>query len=223
VVPKISLLSSLLPIIFFILFCLKTNIKGFWVIFFYTIASLISDVFLANSEWAAEHKFFVWNIFTLIEYALLSYFFYLTINLRLVRLLIIVFSLTYLIIFISLNKTIHVQFNSFLSFVNQVVILALCLIYFIFRMKQTSESIDIFSPEFIIVIALLLYVACTLFLYIIANHLSAKEMNDYWIINNFGNILTNLLFSTAFLLYHYQNKKPTPESHSVDYTSPNDR
>jgi len=53
--------------------------------------------------------------------------------------------------------------------------------------------------------------------------LSPKEMNDYWVINNYSNILTNILFSTAFLLYRYQNKKHTPESHSVDYTSPNDR
>jgi hypothetical protein len=203
--------------------CSKTRIRGFWVIFFYSIASLLSDGFLANSKWAADHKFFLWNLFTLVEYALLSYFFYLTINLRLIRLLIIVFSFAYLIAFISLNKTIHIQFNSFLSFINQVVILALCLIYFISKMKQTSESVDIFNPEFLIVIALLLYVACTLFLYIIANNLSPKEMNDYWIINNYSNILTNILFSTAFLLYRYQNKKPTPENHSVDFTSPNDR
>jgi hypothetical protein len=90
-------------------------------------------------------------------------------------------------------------------------------------MKQTAESVDIFNPEFIVVIALLLYVACTLFLFIIANHLSPKEMNDYWIINNYSNILTNILFSTAFFLYRYQKKSPIPESHSVDFTSPNDR
>jgi hypothetical protein len=204
--------------------CSKTHIKGFWVIFFYSIASFISDGFLANSGWAAEHKFFLWNIFTLVEYSLLSYFFYLTIKLRIIRLAIVVISIIYFILFLSLNKTIHDQFNSFLSFFSQVVILALCLIYFISRMKQPVEdSIDIFNPEFIIVIALLLYVACTLFLFIIANHLSVKEMNDYWIITNYSNILTNILFSTAFILYRSQNKKPTPESHTVDFTSSNER
>ena len=224
-VPKISLLSSLLPIIFFILCCSKTHIKGFWVIFFYSIASLLSDGFLATSEWAAEHKFFLWNIFTFVEYSLLSYFFYLTIKLRIVRLTIIVISIIFYIVFFSLNRTNHNQYNSLLSFISEVVILALCLIYFISKMKQPVEdSINIFNPEFLIVIALLLYVACTLFLFIIANHLSVKEMDEYWIITNYSNILTNILFSTAFLLYRYQNKKsPTRESHSVDYTSPNDR
>jgi len=91
-------------------------------------------------------------------------------------------------------------------------------------MKQSTESVDILNPLFIIVIALLLYVACTLFLFIIANKLSAKEMEEYWGgITIYNNILTNLLFSTAFLLYHFQNKKPPPESRTVDFTSPNDR
>jgi hypothetical protein len=223
VLPKISLLSSLLPIIFFILCCTKTRIRGFWVIFFYSIASLISDGFLANSEWAAEHKYFLWNIFTIVEFTLLSYFFYLSIKVRLVRWLIILLSIPYLIVFIIFNRTIHNQYNSILSFISQVVILALCLIYFISKMNQTAESTDIFNPEFLIVIALLLYVACTLFLFIMTNHLSVKEMNEYWSITNYSNILTNILFSTAFLLYRSQNKKPSPENQHVDFTSPNDR
>ena len=222
-VPKISLLSSLLPIIFFILCCLKTRIRGFWVIFIYSIASLISDVFLANSGWANDHKYFLWNIFTLVEYLLLSYFFYLTIKVRLIKWLIVLFSSLFLVLFILLHKTIHYQYNSALSFISQVLILSWCLTYFISKMKEPSDSVDIFNPEFLIVIALLLYIACTLFLFIITSHLSEQEVNDYWRITNYGNILTNLLFSTAFLLYRFQHKKPTPENHSVDFTSPNDR
>ena len=83
---------------------------------------------------------------------------------------------------------------------------------------------DILSPLFLIVIALLLYVACTLFLFIIANKLSAKEMAKYWgSITVYNNILTNLLFSAAFLLYRFQHKNPPSERHTVDFTSPNDR
>jgi hypothetical protein len=90
-------------------------------------------------------------------------------------------------------------------------------------MKQTTESLDIFNPLFLIVIAILLYVACTLFLFIIANQLTEKEMDKYWNITIYSNILTNLLYSTAFLLYRFQNKSPTPENQTVDFTSPNDR
>ncbi len=222
-VPKISLLSSLLPIIFFILCCLKTQIRGFWVIFIYSIASLISDGFLASSEWAADNKFFLWNIFTLVEYYLLSYFFYLSIKVRLIKWLIVLFSFLFLVVFIILHKTIHYQYNSILSFISQVTIITLCLTYFVSKMRNPTESMDILNPEFLIVIALLLNIACTLFLFVMTSHLSDQEMNEYWRITNYSNILTNLLFSTAFLLYRFQNKKPPSENHSVDFTSPNDR
>ncbi len=205
------------------MFCTKTHIKGFWVIFFYSIASLVSDVFLSSSEWASSHKFFMWNIFTIVEYILLSYFFYLTITQRSIRLLIVVISIIYFILFIVLNKSIHDQFNSFLSFVSQVIILILCLVYFISSTKHNTESLDILNPLFLVVFALLLYVASTLFLFIIANHLSESELNKYWRITNFSNILMNLLFSAAFVLYRVQNKKRPYENRPVDFTSPNDR
>jgi len=204
-------------------FCTKTHIKGFWVIFFYSIASLVSDVFLSSSEWASSHKFFMWNIFTIVEYTLLSYFFYLTITQRSIRLSIVVISIIYFILFVVLNKSIHDHFNSFLSFVSQVIILTLCLVYFISSTKHNTESLDLLNPLFLVVVALLLYVASTLFLFIIANHLSDSELNKYWRITNFSNILMNLLFSAAFVLYRVQNKKRPHENRSVDFTSPNDR
>ena len=221
-VASISIISSLLPIVFFILFCLKTNIRGLWVIFFYCLASLLSDIFLGVG-WGLHHQYFIWNAYTLVEYLLLVYFFYVTIKLRLIRSLIIIISVAYFITFLLLNKGTNNQFNSVLSFISQLIILALCLIYILSSMAQISESINILSPSFLIVIGILLYVACTLFLFIIANQLTEEQKNKYWGITYYSNLLTNLLFSTAFLLYRYQNKKLPPESHNVDFTSPNDR
>ena len=187
-----SLISSLLPIVFFVLFCFKTRIKGFWVIFVYSIASLLSD-FIISSVWGSNHRVLLWNIYTIIEYSILSLFFYLTIKLRLIRTLIILISTIYFILFLILSKNIHVQFNSILSFFSQVIILGLCLVYLFISIKQIPESIEIVNPLFLIVIALLLYVACTLFLFIIANKLSAKEMDQYWGgITVYNNIVTNL-------------------------------
>jgi hypothetical protein len=91
-------------------------------------------------------------------------------------------------------------------------------------MKLTAEPTTLFSPTFLIVIALLLYVASTLFLYIIAGQLAEKEREKYWSINNVSNIITNLIFSVAFFLNRYQKKNPFPENAAVDFTSfPDDR
>ena len=205
------------------MFCTKTDIKGLWVIFLYSIVSFLSDTLL-NSSWGTNHTIVLWNLYTIVEYSILALFFYLTLKLRLIRALIIVISTIYFIVFMIMIKSIALQYNSVLSFFSQVIILALCLVYLFTSMNQTSETVSILSPLFLIVIALLLYVAFTLFLFIIANKLSAKEMDQYWGgITVYNNLLTNLLFSAAFLLYRFKHKNPIPENHTVDFTSPNDR
>ncbi|MDP4213028.1 MAG: hypothetical protein Q8918_18890 [Bacteroidota bacterium] len=96
--------------------------------------------------------------------------------------------------------------------------LLLSLAFFVISMRTSEEPINLLSPVFLIVIALLLYVASTLFLYIIANRLTAREMEQYWGINHVSNILTNVIFAAAFLLFRFQKKNPYPENAAVDFT-----
>jgi glucan phosphoethanolaminetransferase (alkaline phosphatase superfamily) len=91
-------------------------------------------------------------------------------------------------------------------------------------LKPTDIPVtNIFTPRFLIVVALLLYVASTLFLYIIVNKLSEKEMLQYWILNTYSGILTSLIISIAFVVFKYQRNQPPFENRQVDFTSPNDR
>jgi hypothetical protein len=204
------------------LFCLKTRSKGLWVIFFYCISSLLTDV-TVSSHLAVNHKYTIWNLYTLTEYAFLTSFFYYITKDRLIKNLLIFLFFIYCVVFFLLDKDINVRLNSVLSFISQFIILTNCLAYILSTMKQTNEPFHILNPYFVIVIAILLYVACTLFLFIIANQLSDEQKNEYWGITYFSNIITNLLFSASFLLYHYQRKSPPPENHYVDFTSPDDR
>ena len=87
-------------------------------------------------------------------------------------------------------------------------------------MKPTIEPINIFTPAFLISIALLINVSGTLFLNIIANRLTINEMEKYWNISNYSNIIMNLIFVSAFVLFYFQQKSIPPENHSVDFTSP---
>lgn len=110
-----------------------------------------------------------------------------------------------------------------MSAIASVIIIILCLCYFIVSMKPTLEPVNVLTPLFLIVVAIFIYVTSTLFLFLIANKLSAKEMENYWRINDISNILTNIILATAFYLYKSKNKKPTPENNNVDFTIPNDR
>ena len=223
-VPKLSLLSSLLPIVFFILFCFKTSIKGFWVIFIYCTTSILFDVFVAASRWGMHHKLLLWNVYGIFEYLIVAYFYFLVTKQRLIRILIILFSVLYLIFFFLSYRSDNDRFNSMTSSIGSVIILILSLSYIITSLGPSSIPVDVFTPIFLIVVGILFYVSSTLFLYLIANNLSNEEMQKYWRINDYSNILTNIIFSSAFLLYRFQLKNPPPESHSVDFTSPkNDR
>jgi hypothetical protein len=107
--------------------------------------------------------------------------------------------------------------------IGSVILLILALLYFMNIMKPTTVPINIFTPVFLIVIAILLNVSSTLFLTIIANSLTVNEMEKYWSISHYSNILMNLIISSAFILFHYQQKHKPPENHSVDFSSPDDR
>jgi hypothetical protein len=196
--------------------------KEVWVIFAYCTASFVIDAF-SNTPWGQEHKYLLWNLYSILEFSFLSYFFYLIILNSLIRVLIICFSLLYLISIFVFSKSDNEQFNSLISAIGSVIIIVLSLSYFMTAMKPTAEPVNILTPVFLIVIAIFIYVTSTLFLFLIASKLSDKEMQDYWRINDFSNILTNLILSTAFILYRYQHKKPPPENRPVDFTYPNDR
>jgi len=173
---------------------------------------------LFSSTWAFENKYLVWNIFAILEYIIITYFFYIIIQKRFVRVLIVIFSIVYLVTFCIFATSNDDQFNSLLNAIGSVIILTLSLAFFVISMRTSEEPINLLSPVFLIVIALLLYVASTLFLYIIANRLTAREMEQYWGINHVSNILTNVIFAAAFLLFRFQKKNPSPENAAVDFT-----
>lgn len=220
---KIRLLSPLIPIIFFGIFCRKRISKELWVFFIYCLASLLVDLFLATSFWASEHRFSIWNFFDVFEIVILSYFFYLIIHQRVIRLIIILLAILYITFYFFYSKSDNDQYHSTIGVVGSIIILIFTLFYIMYIMKPTLEPISILTPAFLISIALLISVSSTLFLNIIANKLTIIEMEKYWNISNYSNILTNLIYSFAFFLFYYQQKSKSPESHSVDFTSPNDR
>lgn len=195
-----------------------------WVIFLFCTISIFFDFFLSYSKQAKNHLYLLWNIFSIVEYIFIAYFFYLILNQRLIKILIGVFSFFYLLYFIFYLKREPDKFNSELSAIESVFFLILSLIYFMNIMKPTGEPVNnIFNPVFLIVVGLLLFVSSTLFLFIVANRLSAREMDQFWIINTYANILTSFIFSAAFFLLYYQKKNPPPENQPVDFTRSEDR
>jgi hypothetical protein len=87
-----------------------------------------------------------------------------------------------------------------MSSIGSVILLVMILDYFIVVLKPSTEPAPLLTPVFVIVVGLLLYLASTFFLFVIASKLSVEEMQEYWSINSYSNILTNLIISFAFFL-----------------------
>ena len=82
-------------------------------------------------------------------------------------------------------------------------------------MRDPSIVIVYNNKKFWIIVAFFLYFSGTLFLYIYINTLSKEQRSSYWSINNFFEILKNILFCVAFIM-----KKDLRPSYLTDNLDP---
>jgi hypothetical protein len=82
-------------------------------------------------------------------------------------------------------------------------------------MRDSNIEFVYNNKKFWIIIAFLLYFSGTLFLYVYMNTLPEQQRSNYWTINNFFEILKNILFCIAFIM-----KKNVQPSYLTDNLDP---
>lgn len=112
------------------------------------------------------------------------------------------------------------NFDSFSASIEAIVIIVLSILFFYEKISDDHPTFIYNTSYFWIVFAFMIYMAGTLFLFIVSDN----ENDKYWFINNFFNIITNLLFCIAFLVQRFGPKNPSSDLPPVDFTStPNNR
>ena len=208
----VSIFSLLLPIIFFVAFCLKKSSRALWVIFIYSVLELFTDLF-TTTEWGNAHNFEIFGIFEIIEYAMFAYFFYLSIESKIAKKVVVIISTLILtILTVTFLKAGKNGFDSITASVESIAIISLSLFYFYEQISKPQKNFIYASPNFWIVIAFMIYTSSTLFLFIISNNLSANEMKKYWSINYISSIVANVIFCIAFLVNRFGSRKPLFEN-----------
>ncbi|HVT85373.1 MAG TPA: hypothetical protein VHD35_09215, partial [Chitinophagaceae bacterium] len=71
-------------------------------------------------------------------------------------------------------------------------------------------------PCFWFVIGILLYLGGSFFINILANHLSTEEVAKYSSVTNIAEVIKNILFTIAMIMYARQPKETAPEK-SIPY------
>ena len=205
IIQNIASFSSLLPLIFFFLFQRNNKSKELRVISFYLIYCAANDLIsFYLFQIAHLRPFFLYDIFTVVEYCLFSWYFYqIIINKRLKK--IIPFSIALFIIFsisfyLLLPKS--TSFSSPTAGTESVLIIAMCMYYFFDQLKQPNTLMIYSSINFWIIISFLIYLAGTFFLNIYADSMITYKafINQYILINSSFNILKNLLLCVAMMM-----------------------
>lgn len=99
----------------------------------------------------------------------------------------------------------------------ETIILFIYILFFFYQYFKEIDNRYIYNePCFWIAVGILLYMGGSFFFNILANHLSEQEMENYWYITYIAEVIKNILFAIAMIMYARQPKEPTPHK-SIPY------
>ncbi len=211
--------SALLPIIVFFLYFKKIKDWHLWVIFFYCVVSFSNDsVLIYRVKHDLDLKPFLYA-FTIIEYLIFAVFLFSIIQSKVVKRVLLALSVLFtLFCLYAITWEVLKKFDSVQSCLSAILLISFCIIYLFEQINKPDITFIYASYPFWIVAGILIYLATTLFLYGFAASLPTDAVKDYWIINHVCNVLKNILFSVAVLVYVKTPQTPeNPKPNGYDY------
>lgn len=196
----LSKISVILPIFFFIFFFKRNRSGGFWVIFVYCILSFITDNAFTHQALEA-YSFYIFSTFTVIEYTLFTLFLYRSLKEKVFKIIMIgcsaIFYFIAILNFLTDKKNLE-SFDSMSASLEASLIIVYSIFFFYEQIKDPTVFYIYYLKKFWIVIALLIYLSSTLFLFIYAATFTSQQQKTYWGINNISDVIKNLLFTISF-------------------------
>ncbi|MEO6000824.1 MAG: hypothetical protein ABIN89_28515 [Chitinophagaceae bacterium] len=148
-------------------------------------------------------RFYSFSVFTLIEFTIFSYFFYLSYKEKSFKWLLIscypVFCAVLVYSIINKYKS-NNDFDYLSSSFEAILIIIFSILFFYEQLKNPEVTFIYASKSFWIIVAMLVYMSATLFLFISTSMLSSsfQKTIDVWLINNGANIIKNIFIAIAF-------------------------
>lgn len=211
----LAFISEILPIILYLSFSKRNRGEGLWVIFLYCVLSLVTQpLFLLLLPKVPKFYFFV--SWTILEFALFSIFFSSSLRRKKFKYIPAFGALIFCVIaFLSFIGKSQEDFDSLTASVEAILIIIYCIFLLYEQINDPSVVFVYDSKKFWVIIAFFLYFSSTLFLFLFAGNFTKKEYHNYWSINNFFEILKNILFSVAFIMKK-SNQRATPLIDNLD-------
>jgi hypothetical protein len=166
------------------------------------VSSLLTEV-----VYAALQNNLVYSSFTFLEFGLFSFFFYSSLRNRKFKYIPIIGAVVFYAVAIGsfTNQSSH-EFDYLPISVEAVLVIVYCILLLYEQIKDPTIVFVYNTKKFWVIIAFFLYFSSNLFLFIYSGSLSEQQQLYYWIINDFFEILKNILFCVAFIMKkHYNN------------------
>lgn len=160
-------------------------------------------------------------LFTLLEYTFFVILIFQQIKFRMLKLILVILSVSFflfqILYYFSDNEK---KFDSIpIGF--EAILIFIFIFFFLYEQLKEAKSQPIYSHYFFwISIGLFIYLGGSFFIYILANSISDQEILKYWFFTYVVEIIKNLLFATALLIYSKNPikknlKQPLPD---LDFT-----
>ena len=204
VVAILAYSAEILPILFYLIFLKRNRGEGLWVIFLYCVLSLLTEGLFAVTKQPA-----VYYTFIIVQFLLFSYFFYSSLSRKRFKYIPVIGALAFCIVaFFNLaNK----RFDSTSAALSSVLVITYCILL-LYELISQPDSVFVYNnKKFWVVIAFFLYFSATLFLYLFFTALTDEQRHSYWAINNFFEILKNILFSISFIMKKHHSRTDNME------------
>jgi hypothetical protein len=199
----LSVFSPLLPILVFWLFHFNREQRPKWVFFLLLSVGLLID--LISYDIARKSFSTIWlvNLYTIIEFSLLAYFFILIIKgkkiIKIIQWLYILF-VAFWLVYNFIIKGISV-YDYIFQAIEFILLLAFCIIYLFQKVKIFQTEFVYNTYDFWLVAALLLYCAGTFFSFLVITSDKVTPVTiAFEYISRFGNIFKCILITVAFCI-----------------------
>jgi hypothetical protein len=103
------------------------------------------------------------------------------------------------------------SFDSLTASLEATLIIIYSIFYFYEQIRNPEVFYIYYLKKFWMVLAFLLYLSATLFLFIYAATFTTQEHKNYWGINNISDIIKNIFFTISFCM-----KKDKPQNNPIE-------
>lgn len=187
---------------------------GIYGILFFVLLYLINP----DHRYISKPYLYIYQTFyTFCEYSFFTYLLFQSINLKKLKIIILLFSVLFmgfLIYDYSISQ--RRQLDSIPVGIETILIFIYISFFFYQNFRNTNEEYIYTQPSFWLSIGMLIYLGGTFFFNILVNYLDEAQKN-YWFLTYIADLIKNLLFCVSIIIYARTPHKEKSVHKSVPY------